>query len=133
MVLFISWFCGAFSPIISFLYHRDLKNLSNEKIQKQEGLLSFARSLSLSQVLVVSFFLCVGLSVSLLDDSLYKWEVHLFDFPDDCGLFGDLKQLNQSKNQDYVELQILFSNDYPGRPDTACCPALASFCVLLLF
>lgn len=72
-----------------------------------------------------------GYEIRLIEDSLMKWEVSLFDwaFDEDAQLHKDLKQLSE-QTDDLVPLvlRIVFPNDFPFSPPLVYCasPLLAS-------
>lgn len=56
-----------------------------------------------------------GYRVSLINDNLYVWNVELFGFKD-CPLENDLKIFKDRTGQDFVKLEIIFSQQYPFHP-----------------
>lgn len=58
----------------------------------------------------------LGFEIEQIDeDILNRWRVKLFGF-EDCPLVEDLKELEKRKNIGFVELEMVFEQDYPFSP-----------------
>jgi ubiquitin-protein ligase len=55
----------------------------------------------------------LGMSVELLDDDMYRWEIKLSEFDKNSQLAKDLVQYNQKHGIDYITMRFYFPDDYP--------------------
>jgi len=55
----------------------------------------------------------LGLTVEVIDDDMYKWEIKLAEFDKNSQLAKDLVQYNKKHGIDYVKMRFYFPKDYP--------------------
>ncbi|KAN0018279.1 hypothetical protein ACTFIU_010893 [Dictyostelium citrinum] len=61
----------------------------------------------------------LGFSAQPIDDNIYFWSVKIFGFDPNSKVYGQLQQIKKEFEYDYVELQVLFTEDlYPFYPPT---------------
>ncbi|EGC35514.1 hypothetical protein DICPUDRAFT_94526 [Dictyostelium purpureum] len=61
----------------------------------------------------------LGFSATPIEDNIYYWSVKIFDFEKDSKISQQLQQIKKEFGYDYIELQVLFTEDlYPFYPPT---------------
>jgi len=55
-------------------------------------------------------------SIDLINDSLYEWKIKLKGVDKDSPLAGDLTTLKEREGKDFIELNMLFKENYPFEP-----------------
>eukprot|EP01132_Coremiostelium_polycephalum_P001414 gene1414-1783_t len=61
----------------------------------------------------------LGFSAQPIDDNIYFWSVKIFGFDPNSKIYSHLQEINKEFGYDYVEFQVLFTEDlYPFYPPT---------------
>jgi ubiquitin-conjugating enzyme E2 Q len=55
-------------------------------------------------------------SIDLVNDSLYEWNIRLKGVDKDSPLYSDLITLKEREGKDYIQLNIMFKENYPFEP-----------------
>ncbi|ODM97979.1 Ubiquitin-conjugating enzyme E2 Q2 [Orchesella cincta] len=55
-------------------------------------------------------------SIDLINDSLYEWKIKLKGVDKDSPLYADLMTLKEREGKDFIELNMLFKENYPFEP-----------------